>query len=533
MELAVGRMGNILDRAISAVSPVSGARRMAARAAMEGFGRVSRGEFRTEARSRKELAEYRGAGVDRLIGRWNPGGGSADADLTGGLSTLRARSRDLVQNNGYASGMALSKTNNVIGTGIRPQSRVDGAVLGLSEEESAAVSRRAEEAWARWVPTADAAGRLDFYELQWLAYHQRFVNGESLALARWLDDGASLGRLRGRFVLQLLESDRLESPWVSRGATGSPDIRMGVETGKLGEALAYWILKKHPGDTYTFQFLGAGEFTRIPARDDDGRPNVIHLFRPTRAGQSRGAPELSSVLHLFRHLDQYLEAEVIAARIASCFALFIQQGDAFALQSGNVSETTSSGVRLEDLDPGIIAYGGPGDQMTQIQPVRPGSTFDPFVRRVLRQVGASCSFPYSVLSWDFSDASWSSLRQEILEAQRQWRSEQAWFSRTFCQPVWELALENAYLRGEFEAPEFYRYRAAYCRCRWIPPGWQWVDPAKEVLAIQKALALNLTTLADEAANRGKDWEEVIEQRGREIRRENEAGVAPVAPVAKP
>ena len=93
-----------------------------------------------------------------------------------------------------------------------------------------------------------------------------------------------------------------------------------------------------------------------------------------------------------------------------------------------------------------------------------------------------------------------------------WRT---WFSRKFCKPIWDLVLEEAFLRGMFDAPDFYKYQHEYSRVQWIGGGWGWVDPVKEVDASKKAIDYGLSTLAEETAAQGRDWEEVLEQKARE------------------
>ena len=93
-----------------------------------------------------------------------------------------------------------------------------------------------------------------------------------------------------------------------------------------------------------------------------------------------------------------------------------------------------------------------------------------------------------------------------------WRG---WLSAKFCQPIWQLVIEEAYLRGEFDAPDFYKYFHEYTRAAWIGGGWGWVDPVKEVEASRKAIDYGLSTLAKEAAAQGDDWEENLDQLARE------------------
>ena len=161
------RVGQQLDRAIGVVAP--------------GWA-WKRAKLRLVTEAAFKLAKYQGADRGRLFGHWNPGGGSADADLLPDLATLRERSRDLNRNDAIAAGITATKVANVIGTGIRPQSRVDREQLGLEEGQADALQKAIEQAWQAWVPWADAENRQDFYELQELIHRQTLENGEVIIL---------------------------------------------------------------------------------------------------------------------------------------------------------------------------------------------------------------------------------------------------------------------------------------------------------------------------------------------------------------
>jgi capsid protein len=53
-----------------------------------------------------------------------------------------------------------------------------------------------------------------------------------------------------------------------------------------------------------------------------------------------------------------------------------------------------------------------------------------------------------------------------------------------------------------------------------------VDPAKEALAQSQRLANHTTTLAHEYARQGRDWEEALRQRAKEVALMRELGLAP-------
>jgi capsid protein len=97
--------------------------------------------------------------------------------------------------------------------------------------------------------------------------------------------------------------------------------------------------------------------------------------------------------------------------------------------------------------------------------------------------------------------------------------------------VYELWLEEAINKGLIEAPNFYENKALWTRCKWIGPGRGWIDPVKEAKASQLRLETGLSTLEDECATQGLDWEEVLEQRAREQTKMRELGLAiqPIMP----
>jgi capsid protein len=94
------------------------------------------------------------------------------------------------------------------------------------------------------------------------------------------------------------------------------------------------------------------------------------------------------------------------------------------------------------------------------------------------------------------------------------RGDNGW-RRIGPKPVYELWLEEAINKGIVDAPDFYERRAAWTRCKWIGPGRGWVDPVKEAKAAQLRMQIGLSTLEDECASQGLDWEEVLEQLARE------------------
>lgn len=485
---------NILDRAIGFVSPAAGARRML-------------------ARTRLALASeyYRGSSSDRLRSDWGMGWLKRTTPPKYELDILRGRSRDLARNDPVASGAIETIGANVIGAGLRPQSRIRADRLGVAPDVAAGYQAQAEAIWESWCHTADSANKLDFAEMQFLAFRRVVEDGEILALPIMVDEP---WRPVKRAV-QLIEGDRL----VSTDAT----FCQGIRFGDRGEPLEYSFELADPKQPDGAGFT-VGKYDLVAARDSMGRPKVLHVFPSKRVGQVRGVPHFAPVLSYFKDLSDYLEAEVVAARVAACLAVFITMNDTSAFPMGGGTATDASGKRIQDLEPGMVSYLKQGESIGVVEPKRPGSQFAPFVEGVLRLIGVSLGLPYELLLKDFSKTNYSSARASLLEGRRHFTNWRRWFAAQFCQPIYELVLEEAWLRGLFDAPKFYEFREEYCRAQWIGAGYGWVDPGKEIEASQMAIDYALSTLAEEAAGQGRDWEEVLEQRKREQDRIGELGV---------
>ena len=488
------RLGRRLDRAVLALAPERGRRRIAARA---------KGE---------KLAAYEAASTGRFHGKWTGSRGSADQDLLfgdGALDTIRRRSRELVRNDPHASSIVRVLEDNVVGTGIKCQSRArPGEETGLSVEAAREWNDATERVFAEASQQLDATGHHDFYGLQRLVLRCLKVDGEAFVHPIMVvgEPDRTLAT-----AVELVEAERVASPHGS-----SDTVREGVEVGARGQAIAYHVRKGHPGDQ--FSQGRAEEYQRV-RRFRQGRANFIHLFKRERPGQTRGAPILSPALSMFDHLRSYLRYELVAARVNSSIALFVKRsggGDEPTIEWDSAEEHY-----VEGIEPGGIEYLGEGEEIQTFNPNRPGTTFDPFVVRNLRAIGAAVGLPYELFARDASKVNYTSSRTLLLEAFRGFRGDQALLVSNFCEPVRRLVLVEAYAKGLLPTVEGFadsRRRAALLRAAWIPPARGWVDPVKEIQASTNAIVAGLSTRSDETAGNGRDFEETARLNAEELRR---------------
>jgi len=224
-------------------------------------------------------------------------------------------------------------------------------------------------------------------------------------------------------------------------------------------------------------------------------------------------------------LSEYTEAELVAARIAACFSIFITSESSMDVNTGY--DRNFKGQFLESLEPGMIKHLLPGESVSSFNPQRPSATFEPFVERMLRAISSALGLPYELVAKDFSKTNYSSARAALLEARRYFKVRQEWLARKLCQPVWDMVLEEAYLRGDLGSIPFYEKRQNWVNASWITPGWEWVDPLKEAKAAEVGIKNGIVTYSDLFSAQGKDWEECFEQRKREEEKIKELGLEKV------
>ncbi len=443
---------------------------------------------------------YQGAMVSRLTSDWVTSSTSADAEIKGSLPRLRNRSRQLVRDNDYARQAVRAVKNNVVGTGIRMQAQVRMVRGGGRLDQT--VNEAIERAWKQWgrKQTCHTGGRLSWHDMERLVIGSMCESGE--VFIRKVRQPFGGGRVP--FALEVIESDLLDDTYTGKSTVDGNEWRMGVECDKWGRPVQYAFLSKHPGDA-PFQGQPGPRHKLIPADE------IIHLYLCDRPGQTRGVPWLATAIQRLHHLAGYEEAEVIRARASSALMGFITS-DEGELQGDAVYD----GERVSNFEPGVFKYLAPGESVTVPQLDAPDGQFEPFLRAMLRAMAAGVGCSYESISRDFSQANYSSSRLSLLEDRDHWRALQAYLIENLHQPVFEAWLEMAVLSGTLALPFYETDPERYRQIRWMPRGWAWVDPAKEVQAYKDAVRCGFKTLGEVVAEQGGDLEELLTARAAEL-----------------
>ncbi len=439
---------------------------------------------------------------------WRPRNRSADANIKRANKYLLGRVRDLAENSSYISGAIDRICNNVVRSGIRPQARVQTA----SGKPNSSANRRLEKLWARWARHADIAGILTFAAIQRLCLRHDWIDGEILIHRVWDDSMPGVVPLR----LEVLECDHLDATVDGELDNGNV-ARRGIELDRsTGRPVAYHILPTHPGD-YLYQ--GQRKSIRIPAED------IIHLYDPRRASQSRGISRLAAIVMESYDLAEYKTAERIGARLAAAFGVFIKTnfpelapgiGAPSASQDPTASSSsgTPSWSDMPDyIDPGRIQALPVGTEIQVAEHNRPGTQYEPYVRDSVRSMSVGAGMSYESFSNDYTNASYSSARSASLEERISYQGQQQYLNERLNSRVWAWFLDAAVISGLAPAlPGFAGDPWPYYEAvSWQNPGWTWVDPLKDSKAAELGIGLVTTTRSRIAAQMGEDWEETLEQ----------------------
>lgn len=425
---------------------------------------------------------------DRLTADWIlPGRLGLDQLLKWALPVMRERSRDLARNDPYFVHFLRLLKINVIGPhGIKLQAKIRTE----NGDVDVVASRTIEQAWQRWAKRyAEISQRCSLTELLRIILVSVARDGEVLIrLVRNADNPFG-------FALQVIEADYLDDSY--NDERGNNQIVMGVEKGRWGRPVAYWLLTRQPGDQ-------RAERVRVPAED------IIHLFIRDYISQTRGVPWPHAAMLRLRMLGAYQEAEVVAARIAAAkMGFFVESFDApYQQPSQNYDMVT-------EVEPGVFKWLPPGVEFKPFDPGTPHAEFDDFTKAILRSVSSGLGCSYNELAGDYESVNYSSLRAAKLTDRDLWSLLQQWLIESVLEPIYEEWLRFAILKGAvpYSAEEFNRLTTV----RWQPRRWDWVDPLKDVQAKVLELQHGLSSRTQICAERGIDFEDVLE----ELRREKE------------
>ncbi|HEY9465022.1 MAG TPA: phage portal protein, partial [Vicinamibacterales bacterium] len=457
---------------------------------------------------------FAGAGFNRLTSDWVMAATrSADQETRYELKTLRNRARDLDRNSPFGARYSQLVAENVIGdTGIRLKAKnklKDGTALHRG------ANKGIEDGWLDWsrAEHCDVTKKLTLTECLALAVSEWATDGEIL-IRMW--EGPQFGPYG--FMIQILDPDYLDETMnQERMGPNTPLIRQGIEYDAFGAPTFYYLWTRHPSEPSIDRTR-----EKVPAEQ------IVHTFIPRRAGQSRGIPHAAAIMTTIKMLDGYVEAELVAARVASASmgAVVDQQnadGPAINPNATGDENGNQNAIPTEAEPASLLDLRGMGAELKLWDPQHPTSAFPDFTRMMSHYVAIGFGVSYGTLTGDLSQANYGSLRVGMLDERTHWRRLQGFVVSHVLDRIYRRWLKMALLNRMIEGISDYDWKR-WTRVLWKPRGFDWIDPLKDVQGELIEIAAGMNSLQRACAERGLDFEEILEERAEDIRLAEQYGV---------
>jgi capsid protein len=165
-----------------------------------------------------------------------------------------------------------------------------------------------------------------------------------------------------------------------------------------------------------------------------------------------------------------------------------------------------------------------GWKMSQMEAQQPATGYAEFKHEILNEIARCLNMPYNVAAANSSGYNYASGRLDHQTYFKAIRVEQAHLESVVLDRILAAWFDEAAVVPDF-LPAGLGLIADWPH-QWFWDGNEHVDPAKEATAQATRLTNHTTTLADEYARRGLDWETQLRQRAKEVSLMNELGLAP-------
>ncbi len=455
---------------------------------------------------------------------------TADLDVRGAWGAVTGNVRSITQNSGWIAGAVDQFVAYAVGNGLTPNIEPAYDLIGWDHDFAKDWAKRVERLFADWADdpqVADDRRVHTFGQLQAAALRSWFSTGDVMAAVVYEEK-------RQGYRTSILGIDPVRvltpPPYLSGRSKSFFD---GIELDPAGRPLAYWLAP----------IAGAQDpsGTRIPAHGANGRQIVAHAFIGG-PGQVRGISPFASVVQAMSQAHGLFDAMTVAAHAAASVigtvtsdlpsadvarGMVASGDDPLGAMMGSQMAARASWHETLNENKANITLGGQG----RVFHLTTGERFElhagkdhyanfpEHLKALLREISRAAGLPYEMFSGDRSAANYSSGRMGLLDF---WSLVELRRS-TLIEPLCRLALQSVV--EEFIARRYIDYpgglrafraqKTLALKARWFGPSRPSVDELKSVRASVERLEAGLTSLAEESAALGSDWETTMQQRSHE------------------
>ena len=356
------------------------------------------------------------------------------------------------------------------------------------------------KAWAEDPELVDESGECNFHEMELLVAHALLCDGDHVATCN------PSGRLSLWEAHEIQTESRL------------PNTVLGV-TLRGNRQRDFYHIRADPIESWKTP----GRSVPIPTFSNDGLRQVLHVYVPKRAKQTRGRSAYGPITTIARFRDDIEFALLVQRQVASCFAIFKKrtQSKKNPMENTGYGDTetqrTPSGIRiLENIGPGMEYTGEEGEELEGFSPNIPGGGYEFQHKTQLQLIGINLGLPLCVLFMDGSETNYSGWRGAVDEARKGFRANQRAIARKFHTPVWNWRTWYAARSDPALGRAAARLGAKFYAHTWEVPAWPYINPMDDAAADALILQEGLNSPRRLFNGKGKDYEtitiETIEDR---------------------
>ncbi len=352
----------------------------------------------------------------------------------------------------------------------------------------------------------DVQGRMNFLDQTYFVRRSVLRDGD--ICANMIDDKG--GSRDG--TVELLEADRLRSPtWAYKSSRIGKCVH-GVEIDKFRKPIRYWFT----GDPGMTRNIRVSDMNSIDAIDDDGNPNLLHVYNIDRVTQMRGVSPFTRVFSLIGMGGDIEFANLVKQQTVSFFAMGIRKkGMAGFPTDGQYSTTeknpdgTTFDRLIQQVGPGMMIQLHDGEELQGFSPNVPGDSFFQHMRLILQEICVTLGLSLVQVLLDASETNFSGYRGATDSSRKQCKhnrkrvTEQQWLTPVHLWHMRRLVDSDSILRNAYK-----RLGDAIFRHKWKWPGWDYIEPSKDANADKTKRENLLSPLSQIYGDRGLEVDDV-------------------------
>jgi len=411
--------------------------------------------------------------------RGRPRRASPDTRTARTAQDLRERARCLEETYDLAESILATFVKAIVGAEVIFEPQVMGADGALHEDFNNDL-RHWFKVWAR---RPEVTGEYDYHEgcrqhlrsaLRDGEMFQQYVEGYIPSLEHGSDVPLSLEHIEADFCpLHFSAPERR--------------ITQSVEKNAWGRAIAYHMLKHHPGDAHA---LRSGSPDKRVSSDV-----MLHHKYVTHFRQTRGLSIFAPIVSRFADIQDIEESERIAARCAAAMVGFRTRG-------AEEDWSKDDGDDEIGFEPGAF-YELNHDQSVEVsRSNRPNNALIPFMEEQMRRLSGGSGANFSSLSRNYN-GTYSSQRQELVEGYVGYGVMHADLANSKLYPDWRRLVDTLVRFRLITVPA--DVDIATLHDVDIPrPPMPWIDPKKEADGYQTLVDAELESPTHVMRMRGRN-----------------------------